>query len=117
MYLARFVQVVYRDSIGDNIKGVVLVGEDRIHIQILDNIVREGRVARKFAPVHAKARNASSFVVLGEMADPTAAHIKYCYIFVPRGRKVLLVELFQGLDCAVVDVGNETGGVVEDRIR
>ena len=115
--LQRLGQVVHADDVGDDVEGIVCERQRGIHVQVLDDVLCQHLVLLQLRIVQPQPHYPLLLVALGVMADPAAAHVKYRHA---RGvarwerARVVLGECPNG---RVVDVGHESGCVVENRIR
>lgn len=88
-YLQGLGQVVDRDAVGDDVKGIVGVGQDRVDVEVLDGALGELGVAFQLLLDHPQSDDSSGGVALGVVAHPAGAEVKEGHVLVARGGKDL----------------------------
>ena len=110
-------EVVDADDIGDNVEGVVVEGQRRVDVEVLDDVLRDLAVLGELLLVHAEGDAAARVVgdVGGEVRDVRRADVEDRRRLPRAERRRVVVR--QRRDGGVVDVEAEPRHVVEDRVR
>jgi hypothetical protein len=105
-------EILDGDGVQNCVEGLVGEGEELVLVEVLDEKVDEFGIFCEFCFVHAVSFDVGKFDIIGEMGNPATHHVEDAGV----GVEAIAVEFGELLDEAVIDVGDEAGGVVEEAI-
>jgi len=108
----RLLEVLHRHADGGAVETAVLERQRGQAVQVLHDAAAQARVGLEFRPVHAEADDATIDDVVGQVADPARHEVEQD---VAR-REALAIDVGDGGDRAIVDVGDEPRLRVEQQI-